>query len=165
MGFRETLLLGFVLLLSGAGLGAAPQNWLDFSANETLNQIPQQQVTTSLQLPGSPQTTDHQSNRTEHSDPVSSPVSYRLKSYQLRNPAVDKPKPLRPPEEQMQTFQNPQRSEARELTSEQLEPREAVQAPELFKLQIQGPDLNPPVKRKSKVLKKVFISVTSVRPL
>lgn len=152
MGFREALLLGFVLLLSGASLCAATQNWLNFSTNESLNQIPQEQVTRSVQLPRSPQTTDHQSNRTEHGGPVPSPVSYRLKSYQLRNPAVSKQKPLLPLVEQMQTFQNLQRSEARELTSEQLEPRETVQAPELLKLQIQGPDLNPPVKQESKVL-------------
>ncbi len=165
MGFREVLLLRSVLLLSGANLCAAAHNWLNFSTNETLNQIPQQEVTASLQLPRSLQITDHQSNRMEHSDPVSSPVSYRLKSYQLRNPAVHKQKPLQPPVEQMQTFQNPQRSDARELTSERLEPRETVQAPDLLNLQIQGPDLDPPVKQESKVLKKLFIFLTSMQSL
>ncbi|XP_070786738.1 zona pellucida sperm-binding protein 3-like [Enoplosus armatus] len=156
MGFREAALLGFVLLLSGADLCAATQNWFNFSTNETLNQIPQQQVTTSLQLPRSPQTADHQSNRTEHSDPVHPPVSYRLRSFRLRNPAVAKHKPLQPLVELTQTLQNLQRSEGRKLTSEQLELRETVQAQELLKLPIRGPDLNPPVKQESKVLMLVF---------
>ncbi|KAM9334112.1 zona pellucida sperm-binding protein 3-like [Symphorus nematophorus] len=149
MGFRQAVLLGFVLLLSGGKLCAATQNWFNSSTNETLNQSPQEpEVTASLQLqPRAPQTADHQSNRTEHSDLVRSPVSYRLKSYQLRNPAVGKQKPARPLVEE--TSQNRQNSEATKLNSEPLEAREPVQ-----KLLIQGPDLNPPVKQKSKVLVK-----------
>nr|WDY35402.1 LG24G003870-2 protein [Siniperca chuatsi] len=150
MGFREAVLLGLVFLLSGANLCAATQNWFNFSTNESLNQIPQQ-VTTSLQLPRLPQTADHQSNRTEHSDPVHSPVSFQLRSFQLRSPAVNKQKPLRPLVVQMQTSQNRQRLEARKLTSAQLEPRESVQAQEMLKLPVRGPDLNPPVKQESKV--------------
>ncbi|XP_038574811.1 zona pellucida sperm-binding protein 3-like isoform X1 [Micropterus salmoides] len=128
MGFKDVVLLGFVLLLSGADFCAATQNWFNFSNNESLTQIPQQ-VTTSLQLPRSPQTTDHQSNRTQHSHPVRSPFSYWLRSYQLRNPAVGKQKTLQSP----------------------VEPSETVQAPELLKLLVQGPDLNPPIKQESKV--------------
>nr|XP_046238214.1 zona pellucida sperm-binding protein 3-like [Scatophagus argus] len=149
MGFREVVLFGFVLLLSDGNLSAATESWFNISTNETLNQIPQAQVTTSLQLPRSLQTTGRQSNRTEHSDPVRSPVTYQLKSYQLRNPAVGKQKPLQPLAEQMQTSQNPQSFKT--LTSEQLEGRETVQAQELLKLPVQGPDLNPPVKQRSKV--------------
>ncbi len=147
MGFREALLFGFVFLLSGGNVCAATQN---FSTNETLNQIPQKQETTSFQLPRSRQTTDHQSNRTVHGDAVRPPVSYRLRTYELRKPAVSKQK--QPHVQQMQTPHNPQRSEAGRLTSEQLESREAVQAAELPKLLLQGPDLNPPVKPESKVV-------------
>ncbi|XP_039649503.1 zona pellucida sperm-binding protein 3-like [Perca fluviatilis] len=144
MGFREAALFGFVLLLSGGNLCAATQNWSNFSTNETLN--PQEQVITSLQLPRSPRTTDHQSNRNEHDNLVHSPLAY-----QLRNPAVRKQKPARPLLEHI--FQNLQTSEAVELTSEQLEPEVNVQ--KLLKL-VQGPDLNPPVKPESKVLTLVF---------
>ncbi|XP_070813920.1 zona pellucida sperm-binding protein 3-like [Chaetodon trifascialis] len=147
MGFREVVLLGFVFLLSGGNLCAATLNWFNSSTNETLNQAPPEEVTSVQQLPRSPQRADRQSNHTEHGGPVPSPVSYRLKSYQLRKPAVGKQKPLRPLVEQVQTAQNPQRSEAGQLTSEQLEPRETAPAQEL----IQGPDLNPPVKQESKV--------------
>ncbi|XP_059183830.1 zona pellucida sperm-binding protein 3-like [Centropristis striata] len=153
MGFRETVLLGFVLLLSGGNLCSATQN----SSNETLNQIPQEQLTTSVQLPRSPLTAAHQS-KMEHADLPRSPVTYRLKTYQLWNPAVRKQTAGRPVGEQMHTSQNPQRPEARELTSEQLEP---LQAPELLKL-IQGPVLNPPVKSDSKVLMLVFEQPVSV---
>ncbi|XP_078099974.1 zona pellucida sperm-binding protein 3-like [Sander vitreus] len=149
MGFRKVVLLGFVLLLSGGNLCATTQNWQNFSTNETLN--PQEQAITSLQLPRSPQTTDHQSNQNEHDNLVRSPLTHRLKTYQLRNPAVRKPKPAQPLLEH--TFQNPQTSEAVKLTSEQLEPEVTVQ--KLLKL-VQGPDLNPPVKPESKVLMLVF---------
>lgn len=141
MGFRETLLLGIVLLFSGGNLCAATQNWFNLSTNETLSQTPQERVTTSLQLPRA-----RQSNRTEQGDPVPFHVSYRLKIYQLRKPHVD----------QMQAFQNPQGSEASRLTSEQLEPGETVQSQELLKLQVRGPDLNPPLKPESKVLCSLF---------
>lgn len=145
MGFREAVLLGFVLLFSGGNLCAATQN---FSTNETLKRTPQEQVT---QLPRSLQITDHQSNQTQHSDLVYSPVSYRLRSYRLRKPAVsaNKQKPLHPLVEQ--TFWT---SEFRELTPNLLELRGTDQAQKL----IQGPNLNPTVKQKSKVLKKLFLS-------
>uniref|UniRef100_A0A8C4GYY9 Zona pellucida sperm-binding protein 3 n=1 Tax=Dicentrarchus labrax TaxID=13489 RepID=A0A8C4GYY9_DICLA len=144
MGFREAVLLGFVLLLSLGNVCAATQNWLNVSTNETLNQISQEQVTRSLQLPRAQQITNHWSNLTEHSDPlVRYLVSYRLKIYQLRNPAAEK-----------QTSQNLQGSGARKPTSEQLEPRETVQAQELLKLPGQGPDLNPSLKQEPKVLVK-----------
>ncbi|KAM8722950.1 zona pellucida sperm-binding protein 3-like isoform 3-T3 [Acanthopagrus schlegelii] len=149
MGLSEAVLLGFVFLLSGGNLGAAAFN---SSTNESLSQIPQERATTSLQLPRSPQTADHQSNRTRHGDPAPSPVSYRLRSFQLRNPAVGKQKPLRPLVEMRLTIQSPQRAEAGKLTPEQLEPREAVQAQELLKFLVKGPVLNPPVKQESKVL-------------
>ncbi|CAK6962496.1 zona pellucida sperm-binding protein 3-like [Scomber scombrus] len=141
MGFREAVLLGFVLLFSGGNLCAASQN---FSPNETLNQTPQEQATL---LPSSQQITDHQSNRTGHSHPARSPVSYRLKIYQLRKPAVrpDIQKPLQPLAGQ--TFQNPQRSQAGALTPELLELRETQKL-------IKGPNLNPTVKHKSKVMVK-----------
>lgn len=147
MGFREVVLLGFVLLLSGGNVCAAPQT---FSTNETLNQIPQEQESL---LPRSPQITDHQSKQTEYSDPVRSPVSYRLKIYQLRKPAVhaDIQKPLHPLVEQ--AFQNLQRLHAEELTPELLEQRETDQAQKLIK----GPNLNPTDHQVSKVLKKIHI--------
>lgn len=144
MGLREAFLFGSVLLLSCVGLCVASEHSFSFSTNETLNQTPQEEeVTVSSQLQTPQQTGDHQSNRTGQGDEGRSPVSYRLRSFQLRNPAVGEQKPARPLVGQMQTFHNPERSEARKLTSEQLEPRE----PELLK----GPDLNPPVKQEPKV--------------
>uniref|UniRef100_UPI0037E92B0F zona pellucida sperm-binding protein 3-like n=1 Tax=Semicossyphus pulcher TaxID=241346 RepID=UPI0037E92B0F len=142
MGFREVVQFVFVLLLSGGNLSAASQNLFNFSTNETLNT--HGRVATSAQLPRSPQTTHHQSNRTEHSGRV----SYRLKVYQIWNPAVRKHKPVQGLVEQ--SFPNPQISEARELTSEQQEARETVQVHELIEL-VRGPDLNPPVKQELKV--------------
>lgn len=152
MGFREAVLFGFVLLFSGGNLCAASQN---FSTDETLNQTPQEHLTL---LPSSHQITDHQSNRTEHSDPVRSPVSYRLKSYQLRKPAVrpDTQKPLQPLAGQ--SFQNLQTMQVGVLTPELLELRETNQTQKLIK----GPNLNPTVKHKSKVLKKPFILMTYI---
>lgn len=152
MGFREAVLFVFVFLLSGGNLCAATQNWSNSSTNETLNRTSQEQEASVRELPRPPQPTDHRSNRTEHGDPVGFPVSYRLKIYQLR-----KKKPLQPLAERTPTVQNLQGSEAGELTSEQLEPRETAPAPELLKLPIQGPDLNPPVRQESKVL---FIFMT-----
>nr|XP_033471561.1 zona pellucida sperm-binding protein 3-like [Epinephelus lanceolatus] len=153
MGFRDLAVFGFVLLLSGGNLCAATQNWSNLSTNETLSQIPQEKVTEGSQLPGSPQTADHQSNRTAHSDQARSPVTYRLKSNQLRNPAVRKQKP---PQPLVHASQNLWMTEAGELTSEQLEPEVTVQARELIKLAAPGPDLNPPVKPESKVLMLMF---------
>nr|XP_029134787.1 zona pellucida sperm-binding protein 3-like isoform X2 [Labrus bergylta] len=136
MGFRGVV---FVLLLSGA----TSQNSFISSTKETLN--PQAQETTSSQLPRSLQKTGHQSNRTEHSGSGRSPVNYRLKVYQIWNPAVRKLKPVQ--DSVGQIFQDPLISEARGLTSEQLE---NVQVQELLTL-IQGPDLNPPIKQDTQV--------------
>uniref|UniRef100_A0A665TAM9 Zona pellucida sperm-binding protein 3 n=1 Tax=Echeneis naucrates TaxID=173247 RepID=A0A665TAM9_ECHNA len=105
MGFRQPVLLGFVLLFSCVNLCVASQNWFNLSTNEMLNQIPHEADTAGTQLPRSPQTRDHQSNWTEEGDLVRSPLSYRLRSYQLRNPAVSKQNPV-----QEQTFQNPENS-------------------------------------------------------
>lgn len=145
MGLGEAVLLGLVLLLSGGSLCAATQSWFNISANDTLNLTPQRgRAGTSSRPPTSPQASGHQPNRT---DPERSPVSYRLKSHWLRDPAP-------PLAEQMQT-QNPQMAEAAGLTPERLEPRETVQTPtELVKLLVQGPDLNPPVRQETKVLLK-----------
>ncbi|XP_054479995.1 zona pellucida sperm-binding protein 3-like [Anoplopoma fimbria] len=141
MGFREAVLFGFVLLLSGGNPWAATQNWSNLSTDEPLNQIPQEQVTTSLQL----QRADRGSNRTKNGGPVRSPVTYRLKVHQLWNPAVRKQTPPRPLVEQMHTSQNQQRWEASVLTLQQPNVQSV-----LLKL-VQGPDLNPPVKPESKV--------------
>uniref|UniRef100_A0A665TBA8 Zona pellucida sperm-binding protein 3 n=1 Tax=Echeneis naucrates TaxID=173247 RepID=A0A665TBA8_ECHNA len=142
MGFRQPVLLGFVLLFSCVNLCVASQNWFNLSTNEMLNQIPHEADTAGTQLPRSPQTRDHQSNWTEEGDLVRSPLSYRLRSYQLRNPAVSKQNPV-----QEQTFQNPENSKATALTSEQQEPEEAVLD--------WGQELNPSVKQESKVLVKL----------
>ncbi|KAL3045633.1 hypothetical protein OYC64_013817 [Pagothenia borchgrevinki] len=130
MGFREVVLSGFVLLLSGGNVCVATRKCSN--TNETVNQTSQE-----------PQTADHQSDLTEHVDPERSPVTYRLKIYQLRNSSASKPpRPLSP---------NQQSSGATELTSEQLEPEVTVQAEEFVKLLFKGPDLNPAFKPQSKV--------------
>uniref|UniRef100_A0A668A9H5 Zona pellucida sperm-binding protein 3 n=1 Tax=Myripristis murdjan TaxID=586833 RepID=A0A668A9H5_9TELE len=128
MGLRVLDMLGFLLLLSGGALSST-HNWLNYisNSNETLNQIPQEPVRTASQLPRSPHTSVHQSKQTEQRNPLHFP-----KSYQLRKPAV--------------TVQNPQRLEARKLTSEQPELRQTVQAP------VRSPGLNPAVKQEPKVL-------------
>lgn len=133
MGLREVVLLGIVLLVSGGNLCAATQTQFNFTTNDTLNQTSQEEVPVSAPLPRS------------H-------VSYRLRIYQLRKSAADEQKPLPPPVGQMQPLQNPQRSEAGELTSQQLEQRETGQAQELLKTPIRGPDLSPPFNTESKVL-------------
>uniref|UniRef100_A0A672Y2F3 Zona pellucida sperm-binding protein 3 n=1 Tax=Sphaeramia orbicularis TaxID=375764 RepID=A0A672Y2F3_9TELE len=133
MGFRDVLLLGFILLLSGDNLCAVTQNWLN--PNEALNQIPQEEKEVASELPRSVQT-----NRSEQSDHPS--VDYKLKSSLRKQTLLQRPEA----KEQMQTFQNPQRSEtAGELTPEQLQPKAAVQ---------NIPVLEPPVKQESKVLVK-----------
>jgi len=128
MGFREVVLSGLVLLLSGGNVCVATRKCSN--TNETVNQTSQE-----------PQTADHQSDLTEHVDPERSPVTYRLKIYQLRNSSASKPP--RP------HSQNQQSSGATELISEQLEPE--VQAKEFVKLLFKGPDLNPAFKPQSKV--------------
>uniref|UniRef100_A0A3Q3QNI2 Zona pellucida sperm-binding protein 3 n=1 Tax=Monopterus albus TaxID=43700 RepID=A0A3Q3QNI2_MONAL len=147
-------LLGVVLLFLCGNLCAATQTWFNLGSNEVLNQIPHEQMTTSFQLLGSPQTAGDQSNRTKQQDLVRSPVSVQLRSNQLRSPTANNQKAL----QQMQTIQSLMSLEARKLTSEQHESEEAVHA-ELLKLpvprsKIQGLDLDSRVKQESKVLVK-----------
>ncbi|XP_034409235.1 zona pellucida sperm-binding protein 3-like [Cyclopterus lumpus] len=150
MGFREAVLLGFVLLLSGENPCAATQNWSNMSTIETPTRIPQEHGTTSLQPAGDPG-----SNWTEHGAPLRSPVTYRLKVHQLRTPeavttTTPTPSTTTPPiEEQTHTSQSPQWWEADVLTSEQLEPEVTVLEPRSLKpteesFILQGPDLDPP---------------------
>ncbi|XP_047432955.1 zona pellucida sperm-binding protein 3-like isoform X2 [Mugil cephalus] len=127
MGFREAVLLG--LLVIGGNFCSATQSRFNFTTDET--QIPQEPTTTSSQQLRSTQTSDP-SNQMEEEDLVLSPVTYQLRSYQLRNPAV-------------RTFQN-------QLVPLKLNPEEKVEARK--KAKVQGPDLNPPVKMKSKVVGK-----------
>ncbi|XP_019962141.2 zona pellucida sperm-binding protein 3-like [Paralichthys olivaceus] len=121
MGPGEAVLLGFVLLFKCGDLGVSSHSRLNVSTNETpsVSQIPQM---TARSL----QTIDHQPNGSG-SEPERSPVTYRLRSYQLR-----KQKPTGPLVEQTQA-------------------REQETAPELLKLPFQGPDLNPRPKQESKV--------------
>ncbi|XP_041834974.1 zona pellucida sperm-binding protein 3-like [Melanotaenia boesemani] len=133
MGFRVAVFLGFVLLLSGGNLCSATQN--KSSTNETLHQLPQDQVTTS-----SEQTKGHQSNQTEQKYIVQAPVTFQLRTYQLRKPA-DKQKLPKPVEEQ--TPQNMPTAQGGQANSEQTE---------TTKLPAQGPDLSLPVKKESKGL-------------
>lgn len=128
MGFREALLLGIVLLVSGGN-----SSHFNSTANETLTQAPQEQVPKGWQLPRSPQT-----NRTAHGNLAVPRATRRLRIYQLSR------------QKQMGASQTPQRSEAARLTSEQLARGEAVQ--EFLKLLVQGPNLNPPLEPESKVL-------------
>ncbi|XP_068561527.1 LOW QUALITY PROTEIN: zona pellucida sperm-binding protein 3-like [Cebidichthys violaceus] len=147
MGFREAVLLGFVLLLSGGNPCAATQNWSNSTTNETLNQS-QEEEATSSQLPTSPQPPDGGSNWTEPGGPVRSLVTYQLKVHHLR-----KQTPARPLEG---ASQNPQTSEAGvQAHEEQLEPEPTVRPLELLKL-VQGPDLNPPVEPKQSVIQLKF---------
>lgn len=138
MGFRAAVFLGFVLLLFGGNLCSATQNRSIFSTNETLRQVPKNQVTTSLE-----QTAEHPSNRTLQKNLVRSPTTFRLRIFQLRDPTahVDKEKPRQFVE---------QRAQPRHLTSELQGPRQTAQ--EMLKLTEQGPDLSLPVKRESKVV-------------
>lgn len=131
MGFGEGVLLGIVLLFSCGELCAATPSWFNTSNNETLNQIPTERPTTS-----SPQTTEQHANRTEQRHLVRSPVTYQLRSFQLRNPTLSRTTTVQPLGEQTQTFQS------KELTPDQLESRESDPAQ----------DVNSPVKQKSKVL-------------
>ncbi|XP_034469013.1 zona pellucida sperm-binding protein 3-like [Hippoglossus hippoglossus] len=120
MGPGEAVLLGFVLLFSCGNLGVASCSRLSVSTNKThsMSQIPQVAAS-------SLQTMDHRPNRTG-----SEPLTYRLRSYQLR-----KQKPAGPLMAQTQA-------------------PEQQKAPELFKLPFKGPDLNPRPKQESKVPKK-----------
>ncbi|XP_004552715.2 zona pellucida sperm-binding protein 3 isoform X2 [Maylandia zebra] len=112
----------FLLFFLAGNFCFATQNWLNVSTNDTFSQIPKEQVTTSSQLPRSLQTAGRHSSEMEQKDPAGFPVSYRVRSHQLR-----KQKPS------------------------QLEQGETVQTQELSQLQEQDPDLNLAVKQKSKV--------------
>lgn len=124
MGFRAAGFLGFVLLLSGGHLCFAAQNWFISGTNETLDQTPRERVTTSLQ-----QAMDL------------SPFTFRLKTYQLRNPAAPPDKQNLPQsgEEQEQTSQSLQEAESTP-PSELPEDEKASPAPEV--VLFQGPKLN-----------------------
>lgn len=128
MGFREVVLVGFVLLVSGGDVGAAAQSQLGPSANESWAQVPQESSE-------APPTTAHQSNRTE---PVRFPSSYRLKAFQLRRPTAAEPEPAQAP------------NLAGAESEAALNPGEAVRAGELKSL-IPGPDLSPPAEPEPQV--------------
>lgn len=113
----------FLLFFLAGNFCFTTQNWLNVSTNDTFSQIPKEQVTTSSQLPRSLQTAGRHSSEMEQKDPAGFPVSYRVRSHQLR-----KQKPS------------------------QLEQGETVQTQELSQLQEQDPDLNLAVKQKSKVV-------------
>ncbi|XP_031708122.1 zona pellucida sperm-binding protein 3-like isoform X1 [Anarrhichthys ocellatus] len=148
MGFREAVLLVFVLFLFGGNSCAATQNWSNSTTNDTLNQIPQEQEAASLQLPRSLQADDGGSNWTQPGGPVRSFVTYRLTVHQLRKQAS-----ARPLED---ASLSPHVSEADVLAhEEQVEPESTVPPQELVKL-VQGPDLNPPVEPESKVQPRMF---------
>ncbi|MEQ2290095.1 hypothetical protein AMECASPLE_000011 [Ameca splendens] len=118
MGFRVAVFLR--LFLSGGKFCFAAQNWLTPATNETLNnQTPREQVTTSLQQPSH-----------------LSPVTFRLKTYQLINPAASPDKQNQPQsdEEQMQMSQNLQGAETR-VPSEHPGQRKTVQAEEVLLVQ------------------------------
>ncbi|XP_030607042.1 zona pellucida sperm-binding protein 3-like isoform X2 [Archocentrus centrarchus] len=112
----------FVLFFSGGNFCSATQNPSNFSTNETLSQTPKEQVTASLALPRSLPTTGHHSNQMEQKDLAGFPVSYRVRSFQLRK-----------------------------QKSSQLEKTETVQAQEVSQSQDQDPDINLVAKQKSKV--------------
>ncbi|XP_058478185.1 zona pellucida sperm-binding protein 3-like [Solea solea] len=107
MGFRGAELLGFVLLFSCGNIGVE---------TESPSPSPAEQVTVSSQLPSSSQA----------GDPLRFPVSYRLKSDQLRK---------RP---RTHTLTNLPPESASDLT--------------VIKLPMRGPDLNPPVRQEPKVI-------------
>lgn len=83
MGFRDVLLLGFVLLLSGVNLSAVTQKWLN--PNETLNQIPQEEQEVAPESPRSLQT--NPSEQDHHP-----PVDYKLKSSLRKQTLLQRPK-------------------------------------------------------------------------
>lgn len=110
MGSRGAVLVGFVLLLAGGHLSSAAQSWVVFGTNETLHQTrPEAEVKGS-----------QQANQTEQKP--RSPVTYRLKTYQLQNPVhLDKQK-LHVEEKTFQVVNT------LEPTSEPLEQKKTVQS-------------------------------------
>uniref|UniRef100_A0A8C5H860 Zona pellucida sperm-binding protein 3 n=1 Tax=Gouania willdenowi TaxID=441366 RepID=A0A8C5H860_GOUWI len=143
MGCREAVFLGFVFLFSGGTLLSSSVN---ITTNEPVNQTPAEQVTTSPQ-----QARGHQSETSTPGRPRVSPLSYRLRSYQLRGPGggSHRPELPLPPHVLQQTLthsvlMDPRSLEATRLTSEQLERKEE-------RLLHPGPDLNPPLPQGTKV--------------
>lgn len=115
-------MVGLVLLLAGGHLGSAAQNWIVFGTNETLHQ------TREAEAKGSQQT--NQTAQKRHS-----PVTYRLKTYQLQNPGhPDKQKLLA----EEQTFRA---VNAFEPASELLEQKTVQTETALL---VHGSDLNLP---------------------
>ncbi|XP_035485702.2 zona pellucida sperm-binding protein 3-like [Scophthalmus maximus] len=141
MGLREAVWLGLVLLSSCGNLCVASHKWPNISTNETLSQVPQEEVTAAAASSPLPRATDRRANRTE-GQPARSPVTYRLKTYQLRSPAVG---------QKQKTIPNPQEMQAGRLTSEQLELGGTVHTQEPWKPAARGPDLNPAVRQQPKV--------------
>lgn len=129
MGFRGAVFLGFVLLLLGGNLGSATQNKVASSTDESLHQIPPDQVTSISEQAGG-----HRSNQTKQKHPVQAPVTFRLRTFQLRKPA-GKQKPPQPVEEEAPPILP--RAEGKQAEAE---------------LPVQGPDPSLPVKKESKGL-------------
>lgn len=121
MGFRVLVSLGIVLLVSGGKLCAATENQFNISTSETPNETLIEGEQTNLK----PRTN----------------VNYRLKIYQLRKPVAA--------QNLTHPLQDPQRWKPGKQSPEQPGIPETV--PELLKIPIQGPDLNPPFKPETKV--------------
>ncbi|XP_037552619.1 zona pellucida sperm-binding protein 3 [Nematolebias whitei] len=124
MGSRGAVLVGFVLLLAGGHLGSAAQNRVVFGTNETLHETKPE-----AEVKGS-----QQANQTEQKP--RSPVTYRLKTYQLQSPVhPDKQKLL----VEEKTFQV---TNALEPTSELLEQKKTVKSEKA--LLVRSSNLNLP---------------------
>lgn len=132
MGFRKEVLLGFVLLilLYCGNLALATQN--SSHTNETVHQLPLggEEEVEELEEAGI------QPRSASGSELSRRPVTYRLKIYQLRK-LGEKKAPV-----------GQKQGEDTNLISDQLV---AVNAPQLLKAMVKGPDLNPPVKQETKV--------------
>ncbi|XP_015244431.1 PREDICTED: zona pellucida sperm-binding protein 3-like [Cyprinodon variegatus] len=137
MGFRVTIFLWFVLLISERNVCFAAQTLLLPGFNDTLNQTPREQVTSAQQ------------------GTHPSPVTVRLRTYQLRNTVALPNKQSLPgsAEETMQTPKNLLEAEAM-LPSVLLQQRKNVQDQDLA----QGPNLSlsspDPGRKGSKVVLK-----------
>lgn len=121
MGFRVTIFLWFVLLISERNVCFAAQTLLLPGFNDTLNQTPREQMTSAQQ------------------GTHPSPVTVRLRTYQLRNTVALPNKQSLPgsAEETMQTPKNLLEAEAM-LPSVLLQQRKNVQDQDLA----QGPNLS-----------------------
>ncbi|XP_061571700.1 zona pellucida sperm-binding protein 3-like [Cololabis saira] len=142
MGFRVAVFLGFVLLLGGS-LCFATQNGSLFNTNDTLHQVPQGQT---MLAPS----TGRQSNLTAVRRRTGSPTTFRLKTFQLRDPPRQE-KPGKSDKEQMQTPEGPQGLQPRQYSPELHRTRPTAQ--EMLQLVNHGPD-RLPVKKESKVVVK-----------